>query len=100
MADRSIADIVRDRIPHAKVATDRDLLSRLIETIGADRRRAPRWSHVGAMLGHGSGVSTAICDAVGSDPDEMVGVRRCEDCGEELAEDEEHDSCEEEVTRG
>jgi hypothetical protein len=62
-------------LAHVDVASDLDLLRKLVETIGLDhdQLRAPRWSHVGACLGHGSGVSQAICNALGLDPDKLVG---------------------------
>jgi hypothetical protein len=58
---------------HVSVTDDRGLLRTLVERIGVGRSRAPRWSHLGAVLPHGSGVCAAICCALGLDPDEEVG---------------------------
>ena len=58
-------------LAHVQIDTDIGLLRTLIQSIGrSDRPRGvPLWSHVGARLGHGSGVSWAICAALGLDPD-------------------------------
>ena len=56
------------------VEVDRVLLARMVRDCGTNSTlRAPRWSHVGDVLGHGSGVSAAICTALGVDPHELVG---------------------------
>lgn len=60
-------------LAHCTVLDDRALLTELVRTSGFGRVKAPRWSHVGACLGHGSGVSAAICEALGLDPNEQVG---------------------------
>lgn len=67
---------------HVEVASDRDMLRKLVEGIGSERPPAPRWAHVMARLGHGSGVSAGICRALDLDPDEIVGVtaEECEGC--------------------
>lgn len=70
---RTVADFVRTRIPHADVADDRELLRRaLLALVPESGETRPRWVLVRCALGHGSGVGTAICDALGIDPDEDV----------------------------
>ena len=84
----TVRDYVLDQrgLAHVTVDSDRDLLRRLVENIGTDRPPRARWAHVVQQLGHGSGVSIAICKALGLDPDEEVGtltVETCTECGEE-----------------
>lgn len=67
-------------LAHADVASDRDLLRKLIENIGDGLGPFPRWSHVSALVGHGSGVSQAICRALDLDPDEVIGDFVCPVC--------------------
>ena len=76
MGDRSIAEIVRAHPALARVhiASDRELLRALVRSVGRDGERRPRWSHVGAVLGHGAGVSQAICRALDLDPHEVLGT--------------------------
>ena len=59
---------------HVPVRSDRDLLTRAIKSAGHDGPRRVRWAAVSDLLGHGSGVSYALCLAAGLDPDEMVGA--------------------------
>jgi hypothetical protein len=59
------------RIEHPTVQfSAEDGLRRVIRNAGvySPLRRA-RWSHVAAVLGHGSGVSQALCRNCGVDPD-------------------------------
>jgi hypothetical protein len=74
-ATTTVRDFVlaNPRLSHVTVDSDLDLLRRLVRLIGHERLPAPRWSHVSQSLGHGSGVSSAICRALGFDPDEIVG---------------------------
>jgi hypothetical protein len=70
---RSVADHVRDTIPHADVASDRDLLRKaLLALRPSPGETAPRWSLVRSALSHGSTVGHHICVALGIDPDEEV----------------------------
>lgn len=78
--DRSVADAthhvarhVQERVPTADVASDLELLRRALLALQPDPgESAARWSLVRCALGHGSTVGTAICHAVGVDPDEDV----------------------------
>ena len=73
----TVALAVKASIPHADVADDRELLRRaLLALHGTERRGTPMWSTVHGALGHGSGVSTAICRALGLDPDATPPKRR------------------------
>jgi hypothetical protein len=64
----------------------RSVLARVVRYAGKNSiNQAPRWSHVGAATGHGSGYSAAICAEFGADPDEIIGGLRegryCPSCG-------------------
>ncbi len=65
-------DAVRTEHPHV-TQTSIGLVRHLITRAFYGSRRRARWSHVGAMIGHGSGVSQALCRACSVDPDEMLG---------------------------
>lgn len=65
-------DLVRAEHPHV-TQTSIGLVRHLITCAFYGSRRGPRWSHVGTMFGHGSGVSQALCRACGVDPYEMLG---------------------------
>jgi len=58
-------------LEHVVVGFDRDLLRRALLDLRPRRGQGklPRRSVVGAALGHGAGVSAAICRALGIDPD-------------------------------
>lgn len=81
---RTVHDYVVEQpgLAHVTVLDDHALLAELVRTVGFGRMKAPRWSHVGACLGHGSGVSFAICNALALDPNELVGDDVCEHCGD------------------
>ena len=78
----TIRDLVRAQpgLAHVDVAQDLALLQRLVESCGDHLPQAPLWSHVGGVLGHGSGVSQAICRVLALDPDRMVGCVYCDEC--------------------
>ena len=80
----TVAAKVVQAIPHASVASDRELLRRALMALRPDPGQTdlPRWSLVGSALGHGSGVSAAICRALDLDPDELVSGADTS-CGEE-----------------
>jgi hypothetical protein len=61
-------------LDHVDVDPDRDLLRRALLALRPRRGEgpSPRWSLVRNALHHGSGVSQAICLALGIDPDEVV----------------------------
>lgn len=77
-------DAVRAEIPHI-TATAADAVRHVVLYPPVGNQRGPRWSHVGAALGHGSGVSQALCRACGVDPDEILGS---EEDGDDRDEDE------------
>jgi hypothetical protein len=41
--------------------------------------RAPLWSMVGSITGHGSGYSSAICESANLDPDQLCSVKELKD---------------------
>jgi hypothetical protein len=61
-------------LDHVTVDPDRDLLRRALLALrpGRGEKGRPRWWFVHHALLHGSGVSQAICLALGIDPDEVV----------------------------
>jgi hypothetical protein len=61
-------------IPNAEVASDAALLRRALLALrpGVGERPRVRWALVSEALTHGSGVSHAVCVALGIDPDEQV----------------------------
>jgi hypothetical protein len=65
--------LAQNGLSHITLPSDTELLRRFCKNAGFDGPRHPRWSIVGSILGHGSGVSWAICKALGLDPDEYVG---------------------------
>ena len=72
--------LAHPNLAHVTVDTDVALLRRTV--LAAGRRQIPpraQWSVVSALLSHGSGVSWAICKALGLDPDEIVGTMPDED---------------------
>lgn len=68
----AFTDLVRGFAPTYD-CTDRELILRAVRVAGAGGPRCTRRAAVGAIFGHGSGFSHAICQAAGVDPDEMVG---------------------------
>lgn len=66
--------LARRGLGHVTVADDRDLLRAALLALRPDCYDGPRprWVLVRSALGHGSGVGTAICEALGIDPNEMV----------------------------
>jgi hypothetical protein len=67
------AVLANPRLSHCDVADDVALLRRAIVRASREFGAGPMWSHVGSMTGHGSGVATAICVALGLDPDQHAG---------------------------
>ena len=75
------ADELRDYVRAHTTGVEVDAIE-ILRTIVTHLGRAghgPRWSILGSLCGHGSGVSFAICKALGLDPDEDVGA--CTACG-------------------
>lgn len=92
MTASPIMDAVRamPKLGHIK-GTDHDLLLWLLRSRHGWEPGQPRWSHVRDMSGHGSSVGSALCVAVGVDPDEVAPQddgENCPRCGSLLERDE------------
>lgn len=57
-----------------------DLLRRVAKNVRPQGTRTRRWSAVGSLFGLGSTSATALCTALGVDPEEEVGVPWPESC--------------------